>query len=225
MKLFCKDITHLPDRETIEKLSKDGEHVVLKFPKNIVEEKKNIITLLKNQLPENFSVFNSGRDNESEWVTIMPVIKRHIIEENEIPIRASISDYINTCNQLMNDLETDLNNISKVWNIVYNGEPTSEDITLFSELMSSLDAKVNNISNEWDTFRHGQHIRFTNKKSEQIVEAPILGISTISQVDPYFWGKFVASTEKYSAINNLIEDTFHDSARILDYLVMKNGKG
>lgn len=190
MKLFCKDITHLPDRETIEKLSKDGEHVVLKFPKNIVEEKKNIITLLKNQLPENFSVFNSGGDNESEWITIMPVIKRHRIEENETLIRASISHYINLCNQLMIDLENNPN-----------------------------------ISKEWDTFRHGQHIQFTNKKSEQIVEAPILGISTISQVDPYFWGKFVASTEKYNTINDLIEDTFHDSARILDYLVMKNGKG
>jgi len=175
---------------------------------------------LKNQLPEIFSVFNSGGDNESEKITIMPVsknnsitcsimlvllpskklqcimaqfiksfllIKRHVIKENETLIRASISDYINTCNELINGFENDPNT-----------------------------------SIEWYTFRHGQHIRFTNKKSEQIVEVPIFEISKINQVDPYFWGEFVASTEKYSSINNLIKHTFPDSARILDYFVMKN---
>jgi len=222
MKLFCKDITHLPDRETIQKLSKDGQHVVLKFPKNITEEKKNIITLLKNELPENFSVFNSGGDSESEWVTIMPVIKRHVIKENETMIRVSISDYIDTCNELMKDFKTELNDIAEAWQRLQHGD-YEDFLKLFSKLVDHLKTDQK-ISKEWHTFRHGQHIRFTNKKSEQIVEVPILGISKISQVDPYFWGEFIASTEKYNSINNLIEHTFHDSARILDYLVMKNIK-
>jgi len=68
-------LAHLPSRETIKKLPKDGEHVVSKLPKNIAKEKKAIITVLKNQLLENFSVFNSGGDNESEKITIIPVIK------------------------------------------------------------------------------------------------------------------------------------------------------
>jgi len=186
-RLFCKDISQLPDRETIERLCKDGQHVVLKFPKNVAEEKKAIITFLKNHLPENFSVFNSGGDKESESVTIMPVIKRHIIEENETLIRESISDYINLCKELMNGLEANPN-----------------------------------LSEEWHTFRHGQHIQFTNKKSEQIVEVPILGISKINDVDPYFWGEFVKSTEKYNTVNNLIKHKFHDSARILDCLTTKD---
>jgi len=47
MKLFCKDLAHLPSRETIKKLPKDGEHVVLKFPKNIAKEKKTMATHVK----------------------------------------------------------------------------------------------------------------------------------------------------------------------------------
>jgi len=186
-RLFCKDINQLPDRETIERLCKDGEHLVLKFPKNIAKKKEIVITFLKSQLPENFSVFNSGGDNESEWVTIKPVIGRRIIDENETLIRESISDYINLCNELIKDFGTN--------------PKTSE---------------------EWDTFRHGEHIRFTNKNSGQIVEVPVFGISRINEVDPYFWGEFIESTEKYNAINNLIQHTFHDSARILDNLMMKD---
>lgn len=217
MKLSCKDITQLPNRETIEKLSKDGESVVLKFPKNIVEEKKTIIAFLKNQLPEYFSVFNSGGDSESEWVTIMPVIKQHIIQENETLIRESISEYINLCNELMNGLETDLNNISKAFHNPQHEESLSNYFNFFDKLMDRLETDPN-LSEEWYTFRHGQHIRFTNRKSGQIIEVPIFGISKINEVDPYFWGEFVKSTEKYNSLNNLIEDTFHDSARILHYL-------
>jgi len=222
MKLFCKDITQLPNRETIEKLCKDGEHVVLKFPKNIVEEKRAIITLLKNQLPENFLVFDSLSDAESERVTIMSVIKRHIIDENEKLIRASISDYIDTCNELMKDFETELNDIAEAWHRLQHGD--HEDfVKLFSKLVNHLKTDQK-ISKEWHIFRHGNEIQFTNRKSGQIVEVPILGISRINQVNPYFWEHFIVSTEKYSSINNLIEQTFHDSARILNYLAMKNGK-
>ncbi len=219
MKLFCKDITQLPDSGTIERWCRDGEHFVLKFPKNIREEKANIITLLKNQLPENFSVFNSGGDSESEWITIMPVISRDIIDENEILIRASIADYIDTCNELMNGLETNLNDISNAWNKLLDGE-ASDYVTLFNELMDELETDPK-ISKAWNIFRHGQHIRFINKNSGQIVEVPVLGISRIIEVDPYFWGHFVESTEKYSSINRLIKDKFHDSARILEHLTLK----
>jgi hypothetical protein len=69
---------------------------------------------------------------------------------------------------------------------------------------------------EWRTGEHGGHRRFTNRRTGQVVEAPFREWVDPDWVDPYFFAEFVKTTAGFGAVAELIENDFHDGARILE---------
>lgn len=68
---------------------------------------------------------------------------------------------------------------------------------------------------DWLADEHGEHCRFKCRRTGQVVEAPFEWIDAIP-VDPYFFAEFVKSTAGLERVAALIDDEFHDGARILE---------
>jgi hypothetical protein len=71
---------------------------------------------------------------------------------------------------------------------------------------------------EWLTAEHGGHCRFKNRRTGQIVEAPLRECVSSERVDPSFFAVFVRSTPGMEPIAELLIHDYHDAARILDLI-------
>jgi hypothetical protein len=71
---------------------------------------------------------------------------------------------------------------------------------------------------DWLATEHGGHCRFTNRRTGQVVEAPFQKWVDPNRIDPYFFAEFVKTTAGLEAVAELIEDRFHDGARILEVM-------
>jgi hypothetical protein len=74
--------------------------------------------------------------------------------------------------------------------------------------------QAGSLSAEWSADEHGGHVNFTNVRTGQEVEAPVWADPDV--LDPYFYAKFVKTTTGLETVAALIENDFHDGARILD---------
>ena len=79
--------------------------------------------------------------------------------------------------------------------------------------------QADTVSPDWDSRVHGNHRRFENTITGQIVEAPLSGPPRPSEVDPYFYAIYIKSSNEFPSIIKLIEDDFHDAAKILDIIL------
>jgi hypothetical protein len=70
----------------------------------------------------------------------------------------------------------------------------------------------------WRAIEHGDHCRFTNRRTGQIVEAPVPEWTDPNPVDPYFFAEFVKTTAGLESVAELIENYFHDGWVILDFV-------
>ncbi|MDW7692833.1 hypothetical protein R9C00_11130 [Flammeovirgaceae bacterium SG7u.111] len=57
----------------------------------------------------------------------------------------------------------------------------------------------------WVSSTHGFHVRYENRYSQQVVEAPYERIKTKDNVDAYFWRLFINTTPKYHLIKKLLD--------------------
>lgn len=73
---------------------------------------------------------------------------------------------------------------------------------------------------DWQADEHGEHCRFKNRATGQVVEAPLDWIGPFP-VDPYFFAVFVKTTAGLERVAELIEHNFHDGARILGIVASK----
>ncbi|MCX5662678.1 MAG: hypothetical protein NTW19_23610 [Planctomycetota bacterium] len=83
--------------------------------------------------------------------------------------------------------------------------------------------KIGRVSRDWTCQKHGGHVRFTHRKSGQIIEAPLAGITSVNSVDPFFFAEFVKSTSGHEVAAGLINDCYHDAARMLEVLTEQRG--
>lgn len=107
MKIHCNNIDTIPDTEEIIDLTQQ-EHLVLEFPKDKINPKieSDIISELKRELPENYSVFNSGIWDSTITITIKSVVSENAINQNFEFIKQGIKDYLDVSNMLLNDTQS-----------------------------------------------------------------------------------------------------------------------
>jgi hypothetical protein len=74
------------------------------------------------------------------------------------------------------------------------------------------------LSPDWSADEHGEHCRFENRVTGQVVEAPFANPILLKHVDPYFFALFVKSTHSFGSVAALIKDELRDSSQILDVL-------
>ncbi|BDD11843.1 hypothetical protein FUAX_42750 (plasmid) [Fulvitalea axinellae] len=72
---------------------------------------------------------------------------------------------------------------------------------------------------DWELVEeHGDHNRYKNTKTGQILETCSYEMTSFENIDPYFWGVFVKTSTDHTELKELINSEFHDSQRILDYI-------
>lgn len=108
MKIFHTDTTSIPSIKEILELTKN-EHLVLEFPKAEIlpEIETELVTKLKSELPENYTVFKSGVWAETITFTVKRTLKTQDIKANLTAIKECITDYITISNKLFNNKDTD----------------------------------------------------------------------------------------------------------------------
>jgi len=120
-KLNCKDSHDIPSIDKIHALTKK-ERLVLAFPEDKVSNEAidSIIEQLSKQLPD-YSVFYAGGRDETNFITIYPVIKKETIDANLEIIIDAIKDYINLSRLLLKNV-TDEKNWNN-WELTYEHPP------------------------------------------------------------------------------------------------------
>lgn len=71
----------------------------------------------------------------------------------------------------------------------------------------------------WELFdEHGEHNFYINKKTEQHLEACDFPITKLEQLDAFFLNIFVDTSTQYSELKKVIQPSYHEWDRILDYI-------
>ncbi|MGX7666714.1 DUF6896 domain-containing protein [Flavobacterium pedocola] len=66
----------------------------------------------------------------------------------------------------------------------------------------------------WNYFLHGFHCRFSNKKTKQKIEVPLVFSLEFGDLDPYFFSIYIKSTSKYQPLPVNIYEDYADGVRI-----------
>ena len=171
----------LPSAKELGSRADGTDHVVLHISKSIRGfNKAALIKKLQRELPEH-SVFASGTDAESHWVTIKQVIESVVISREEAAFRAAVADYQSICTVLVEA------------------------------------HKTRRLRGGWTASSHGEHIRFENPQTGQVVEAPAEGGDDTSP-DPGFLWEYLSTTPEFLELAKLLPGGFHDCARMLETL-------
>lgn len=92
-----------------------------------------------------------------------------------------------------------------------------EAMELYIQTCSALVTQMTNenLPEIWSSDVHGNHCRFENAVTKQVVEAPLMFPLEPRTADPFFFAQFVKSTLSCEAVANLIRHDYHDAARLL----------
>lgn len=180
LRVRCESVADMPSVKELEVLARANMHVVLQFPRSGVD-KLAVVNRLSRDLPEH-TVFESGGDANSEWITVKSVVSRPQILDHLPFIRAALKSYFSSCASLLKRYES------------------------------------GDVPDEWYTDEHGEHVLFENVKTGQTIEVPLDGPPSLEDVDPYFFSQFVCTSEAHPRVSQLIDDYFHDGARIIEVI-------
>jgi len=81
-------------------MARSGRQVVLQFPAKQHLDKTPLIRRLADALPE-FSVFDSGGSQGTDWVTVMPVVERATVLAHAREIQQGVEAYIGACSTML----------------------------------------------------------------------------------------------------------------------------
>ncbi len=135
VRLTVETLTELPSVDELSRKADGSHHVVLHLARTAAFDKSALIVRLAQALPDH-SVFNSGADTASQWVTVKRVISRATIQSHAAALLAAVHDYLQTCKMLIAAEQS------------------------------------NRLSSEWTANAHGEHVRFKNTATGQVVETP-----------------------------------------------------
>jgi hypothetical protein len=112
IRINCSNLAGVPSVSDIKAKLATERHVVLQFPVTRRVDKQPLIAELSAALPE-CSVFDSGGDSKTDWLTIMPVIDIETVRSHEQEIREAADTYIQTCSCLVAQLASE--NLPPEW--------------------------------------------------------------------------------------------------------------
>jgi hypothetical protein len=98
IRISCESTTEVPPVEKIRAMADSEHHVVFRFPGRV--DKLALISKLRAALPEH-SVFDSGGDKTTDWVTVMPVIGKATVLAHAQEIRAAVMSYVEACSTML----------------------------------------------------------------------------------------------------------------------------
>jgi hypothetical protein len=100
IRISCDGASQIPSAEEIQARIGRGHHLVLQFPVKRHIDKHSIINNLAAAMPD-YSVFDSGGDKITEWVTVMPVVSKATVLAHSSEIRQAVAEYIEACSTML----------------------------------------------------------------------------------------------------------------------------
>ena len=88
----------MPSIQDIGRMADAKHHVVLQFPCQLghTHDKQSIIKALGADLPDH-SVFDSGSDQKTERITVMPVVSERVVHSHLASVKSACAAYGRTC--------------------------------------------------------------------------------------------------------------------------------
>lgn len=99
-RITCSTVDDIPPVASLIQLTSAGQSVVLQFPLALNLDTSAEVQRLAATLPDH-SVFQSGRDGNFDWVSVVPVIARAIVEAHVGEISEAVRRYIGACESLV----------------------------------------------------------------------------------------------------------------------------
>jgi hypothetical protein len=208
LRIDCPSASDLPPADRLRELATDDHHVVLRFPAEELAapqggRKRALVEQLASVLPE-FSVFDSGGSSGTECITIKKVIRREDVLTNTAEFVAALRLFRRTASALAVRLAQRLG--------------VAPDRLLDLDRQRDRAEGLGRLDGGWAYHFHGLECCFENRESGQAVEVRLGFGDEFGVLDPYFFGRFVKSTPGLAPLARLIQDDFHDAARVLDVL-------
>ncbi len=120
IRIQCYSESQIPSAEEIRARIGRERHMVLQFSVKQRVNKSSIINGLAAAMPD-YSVFDSGGDKVTEWVTVMPVVSNEIVLTNSAQISHAVMEYIKTCSTMLELIDGKL---PAEWSADVHGEHT-----------------------------------------------------------------------------------------------------
>ncbi len=201
----CPGVHDLPPISAIRQLVNEEYHLVLQVqppPSSPDFDAHSLIDQLAPQLPD-CTVFDNGRG-----VTIKKVIAEEVVLAVSDAITAAAVLFRSTAADLMDRLSGTLAiPLESFWGLEYR--PLLRRGWFRDKWKGRLDSR-------WRYGFHGYECGFRDGHTGQEVEV-ILGFrGEFGVLDPYFFGRFVASTPGLEGVACLFKDDFHDPRRALE---------
>lgn len=78
------------------------------------------------------------------------------------------------------------------------------------------------LSDNWTFEVHGEHCRFENEITNQVLEVSLVWKDPIGDLDPHFFYNFLQTTETLKHLTMLFVNPFSDTLNFFEYLEKKN---
>ena len=72
---------------------------------------------------------------------------------------------------------------------------------------------------EWNYFFHGYHCGFKNIKTKQEIEVPFMFGMEFGDLNPYFFSRYIKSTQEYQPLPVNIYEDYADGCRVLEVML------
>ncbi len=118
IRINCESTMEVPSFEKIRMMADSDHHVVLQFPRAQRVDKGPLVHELRAALPEH-SVFDSGGDNTTDWVTVMPVIPSVTVLAHAREFGAAVASYIEACSTMLAKCKE--GSLSEEWSSAIHG--------------------------------------------------------------------------------------------------------
>lgn len=212
-RLTCPAVADIPSLEDIRALVTREQHLVLQFPlskrflfgRQQLLDKRSLIDTLARKLPE-YSIFDSGGMEGLEWVTVKAVVSKELVLAHADAFVAAAKQFRVSAQMLIALLADKLGASEEA----FGNEAFRFELS---------DDQYDGESGEnWHYAFHGYECRFQNQTTQQVLDVKLGYPGEWGVLDPYFFYEFIKTSLEFQEILALLEDGFHDAARVLDVL-------
>ncbi|MDI1484664.1 hypothetical protein [Polyangium sp. y55x31] len=187
-------LDEIPAPEVLADIARKGHHAVLRVSGapggSVLEE---LVHRLARALPEH-SVFLSG----ASQITVIPVITNADVLQIADELVAAAHEFRDLAIELCARL--------------------SPKLGIAREALVDSPRTSGRLDAEWDYHFHGLQCCFKSRRTGQVLDVELSFGDEFGVLDPWFFHRFLKTTDRHAAIAAKLVEEYHDTARALDVL-------
>ena len=199
----CETMESIPPVDWICSLPRE-KTLKLIFGNEILNQREKVWTELKEKLVG----YQIGMHTIEPEINISKLITDDEIEMHQDFFERCAKDYRQLATKLIFELGEKLQLIINDDFPLLTFNPLKRDST-----------KSRGKVNEWLYFLHGFHCGFENTKTQQCIEVPLTFGFEFGELDPYFFTRFIKTTNAYQPLPVAIYEDYADGKQILEKML------